>query len=139
MPLHWTIDSQQQLFVAVCDGDVELAEVHRMIDVAVGSNALGYRKMFDGTHGDTQIGPLEMLGIGVRLRALEREVDHHGPLAIVLPEDKHPILSRLLGVLAASRRPLRVFNDTDRARKWLDSVASYSSRSKPGATPTSGH
>ncbi len=136
MPLHWTIDSQQQLFVAVCEGDVELAEVHRMIDVAVGSKVLGYRKMFDGTHGDIKIGPLEILSIGVRVRALEREVDSHGPLAVVLPEDKHLILLRLLGILAASKRPLRVFNDTGRARKWLDSVASRDGGPNPGATPT---
>lgn len=134
MPLHWTIDSQQQLFVAVCDGNVELEEVHRMIDVAVGCNVLGYRKMFDGRQGETQIGPLEILGIGVRLRSLEGETDSHGPLAIVLPEGKHLILSRLLGILAASKRPLRVFEDTDRARKWLDSVTGRNGAPRSDAT-----
>ncbi len=135
MPLHWTIDSQQQLFVAVCDGNVELDEIHRMIDVAVGCNVLGYRKMFDGTHGETRIGPLEILGIGVRIRSLEGETESHGPLAIVLPEDKHLILSRLFGVLAAAKRPLRVFEDADRARKWLDSVTSRTGGPVPAAPP----
>lgn len=134
MPLHWTIDSRQQLFVATCDGDVELAEVHEMIDVAVGCNALGYRKMFDGTHGDTRIGPLDILGIGVRMRSLEGLTDMHGPLAIVIPDDKHLLLTRLLGILAASNRPLRVFKDVERARKWLDAVAAGEGVSKPEST-----
>jgi hypothetical protein len=132
MPLHWTIDSQQQLFVAVCDGDVELAEVHEMIDAAVGCNVLGYRKMFDGTHGDTHIDPLDFLGIGVRLRSLESQSDAHGPLAIVLPDDKHLVLSRLLGILAATKRPLRVFKDAGLARKWLDAVAGGEGTTRSG-------
>ena len=72
-----------------------------MIDVAVASNALGYRKIFDGTHGDTRMGPIDILAIGVRMRALEKEAEFHGPLAVILPEDKHLILTRLLGILAA--------------------------------------
>lgn len=135
MPLHWTIDTRLRLFAAVCDGDVTQEEVHRMIDVAVASNALGYRKLFDGTHGDTRMGPLDILAIGVRMRALERAAEFHGPLAVILPEDKHLILSRLLGILAANKRPLRVFGDADRARKWLDSVSLRRAPPAPRGSP----
>jgi len=135
MPLHWTIDTRLRLFAAVCDGDVTLEEVHRMIDVAVASNALGYRKLFDGTHGDTRMGPLDILAIGVRMRALERAAEFHGPLAVILPEDKHLILSRLLGILAANKRPLRVFGDAERARKWLDSISLRRAPPAPRGSP----
>ena len=41
---------------AICIGIVEADEIHRMLDVLVGSNALGYRKLFDGSQGDTRMG-----------------------------------------------------------------------------------
>lgn len=123
MPLHWTIDSRLQIFVATCDGNVELAEVNVMLDAVVGANGLGYRKLFDGTNGDTQMSSSDMLGIGVRMRALQDGIQDHGPLAIVVPDDKYAMMSRVLGILAAAKRPMRVFNDAGKARKWLDSPA----------------
>ena len=123
MPLHWTIDSRMQIFVATCDGDVAFAEVNEMLDAMVGSNGLRYRKLFDGTRGDTQMSSIDILSIGVRLRALQDGVDDHGPLAVVVPDDKHAMISRVLGILAACKRPMRVFNDAGKARKWLDSPA----------------
>lgn len=123
MPLHWTIDSRLQIFVATCDGNVDLAEVNEMLDAVVGANGLGYRKLFDGTNGDTQMSPIDMLSIGVRMRALQSNRDDHGPLAVVVPDGKYAMVSRVLGILAAARRPMRVFNDAEKARRWLDSPA----------------
>jgi hypothetical protein len=123
MPLHWTIDSRLQTFVATCDGNVDLAEVNEMLDAVVGANGLGYRKLFDGTHGDTQMSEIEMLSIGVRMRALQHDGRDHGPLALVVPDDKYMVMSRVLGILAAAKRPMRVFNDADKALKWLNSPA----------------
>ena len=121
MSLHWTIDSRLQTFVATCDGNVDLAEVNAMLDAMVGANGLGYRKLFDGTNGNTQMSSVDMLGIGVRMRALQEGHRDHGPLAIVVPDDKYAMMSRVLGILAAAKRPMRVFNDAGKARKWLDS------------------
>lgn len=123
MPLHWTIDSRLRTFVATCDGNVGLAEVNEMLDAVVGANGLGYRKLFDGTNGDTQMSSVDMLGVGVRMRALQDGIQDHGPLAIVVPDDKYAMMSRVLGILAAAKRPMRVFNDAGKARKWLDSPA----------------
>lgn len=123
MPLHWTIDSRLQTFVAVCDGDVDLTEVHQMLDAMVGANGLRYRKLFDGTHGATTMGPLDILSIGVRMRALQAGGHDHGPLAVVVPDEKYALISRVLGILAAAKRPMRVFNDAEKARRWLDSPA----------------
>lgn len=123
MPLHWTLDSRRQIFAATCDGNVELAEVNVMLDAVMGADGLGYRKLFDGTNGDTQMSAIDMLSIGVRMRALQDDGREHGPLAVVVPDGKHAMMSRLLGILAAARRPMRVFNDVEKARKWLDSPA----------------
>lgn len=123
MPLHWTLDSRLWIFVATCDGNVDVSEVNVMLDAVVGANGLGYRKLFDSTNGSTQMSSIDMLGIGVRIRALQDGDREHGPLAVVIPDNKYAILSRVLGILAAAKRPMRVFKDADKARKWLDSPA----------------
>ena len=128
MPLHWTIDSRLQIFVATCDGDVALAEVNEMLDAVVGSNGLRYRKLFDAMRGDTQMSSLDILSIGARLRALQHVSHDHGPLAVVVPDDKYAMIARVLGILAACKRPMRVFKDAEKARKWLDSPALRPSR-----------
>ncbi len=123
MPVHWTISSEKRLFEVTCSGFVEAHEVHRMLDILVGSEALGYRKLFDGSQADTQITALEILHIGGRMRSLQAAGMPLGPLAVVLPDDKYPLLSRVLGILATPRRPMRIFNRTSQARKWLETAA----------------
>ena len=54
---------------------------------------------------------------------LHVERKDYGPLAVVLSEDQCTQMSRVLGILAAAKRPMRVFSDVDKARKWLDSPA----------------
>lgn len=123
MPVHWTIDSEAKIFEVTCIGVVEPDEIHRMLDVLVGSDALGYRKLFDGSQADTRMGALDILSIGVRMRTLHGEGVPLGPLAVVIPSDKYPLLSRVLGILASPRRPMRIFSEVERARKWLDTAA----------------
>jgi len=120
MPLHWTIDSRLRLFVVTADGFVDFAEVNRMLDAMVGADVHGYRKMFDGTRGDTRMSPTELLSLGVRMRSIHA-TRPMGPLAIVIPEDKYYLVARVLGMLAAAKRPMRVFRDAKKARQWLDS------------------
>ncbi len=123
MPVHWTIDSEAKIFEVTCSGLVEADEFHQMLDALVGSGALGYRKLFDGSQADTRLGALDILNIGVRMRALHGDGGPLGPLAVVIPADKYPLLSRVLGILATPRRPMRIFSEVDRARKWLDTAA----------------
>jgi len=65
------------------------------------------------------MGALDVLNIGVRMRTIHGDGAPLGPLAIVIPADKYPLLSRVLGILATPRRPMRLFTEVDRARKWL--------------------
>lgn len=123
MGLYWTVDSKKKMFEVVCDGFVEESDVLRMLDVLVGSQALGYRKLFDGSRGETNMGPLDLLNIGVRIRQLHESGVPLGPVAVVIPEDKYGLLARILGILAAYKRPMRIFSDVKKARAWLDSHA----------------
>ncbi len=122
MPLNWTINSREALFIVTAEGLVDRADVDRMLDVMVGSNVLGYRKLFDGSAGDTRMSAVEILALGVRMRELHA-AGSIGPLAVVLPEEKYALLSRVLGMLAAARRPMRIFSDPVKAREWLESSA----------------
>ncbi len=82
MPLHWTIDSQKALFHVIAEGFVDKADADRMIDVMVASDILHYRKLFDGSAGDTRLSPMDVFTIGVRLRELHA-TGPMGPLAVV--------------------------------------------------------
>lgn len=130
MPLHWTIDSRLKLFVVTAEGFVDFHEVSRMLDAMVGAGVHGYRKLFDGTGADTRMSPAEILSLGVRMRSLHAS-HPMGPLAIVIPEDKYYLIARVLGMLAAAKRPMRVFKDLEKARRWLDSPAIRSRMVEP--------
>ncbi|MBR2813121.1 MAG: hypothetical protein IKE60_00620 [Reyranella sp.] len=123
MPLHWTIDSRERLVFAVADGDVTRAEVENYLQVLEGANAMSYRKLFDGSAGDTSMSPEDLLAIGVRIREGHARGGPLGPLALVLPADKTELVSRVLGILAAADRPMRVFDSLEPARRWIDGLA----------------
>ncbi|MBN9541045.1 MAG: hypothetical protein BGN99_08745 [Alphaproteobacteria bacterium 65-37] len=123
MPLHWTIDSRERLVFAVADGDVTRAEVENYLQVLEGANAMSYRKLFDASAGDTSMSPEDLLAIGVRIREGHARGGPLGPLALVLPADKTELVSRVLGILAAADRPMRVFDSLEPARRWIDGLA----------------
>ncbi|HQS17125.1 hypothetical protein [Reyranella sp.] len=122
MPLHWTIDSRVKLLAVVADGFIQLADLDRLLDVVTGSNILGYRKLFDGTGGISQMNAEEHLTVGVRLRTLHMQAGAAlGPLAVVVRDENYWQVARVLGILAVPKRPMRVFKQAHRARAWLDS------------------
>lgn len=121
MPLHWTIDSRDHLVVATADGDVTREEIEHYLHILDGANAMGYRKLFDASNGDTSMSAEDLLAIGVQIRDRHSKGDSLGPLAIVMPPDKTELVSRVLGILAAADRPMRVFDSIEPARRWIDS------------------
>ncbi|MBR2817918.1 MAG: hypothetical protein IKE60_24870 [Reyranella sp.] len=124
MPLHWTIDSRKRLVSAVADGDVARADVENFLQVLERANAMSYRKLVDGSAGDTSMSPEDLLAIGVRIREGHARARELGPLALVLPADKFELVSRVLGILAAADRPMRIFDSLEPARDWIDNLAS---------------
>lgn len=118
MSLRWTIDSKGHLFTVVADGDVSRDDIDACLDAMAGSGAMTYRKLFDGTEGDTSMTPGELLELGVRMRDFHAQ-GPMGPLAVVVPADKGEVVARVLGILAAADRPMRVFQSAGPARRWL--------------------
>ena len=135
MPLHWNIIRDQHLMVVVAEGLVGREEVDRMLDDMVAEGVLGYRKLFDGTLGDTAMSPSDLLALGVRMRTLHQQ-GTMGPLAVIVPANKWGLIARVLGILAAAKRPMRVFQNTGRARRWLEKQSSAAG-SAPAASATS--
>lgn len=118
MPLHWTIDPQQKLVTAVAEGNVTRPEFTAFLDDLERAGAASYRKLFDGGRGDTHMDAEEILALGARMRAAA-ERGRVGALAVVVPPSHHVVMGRILGMLAAAERPMRVFRQVGPARKWI--------------------
>jgi hypothetical protein len=120
MPLHWTIDSRQQLVVVTAEGDVTRFDAEEYLDVIEGGGALAYRKLFDGRAGKLVMNHDEMMGIAAKFRSY-----HHrtvGALAIVLLHDQAEPVARVLGILASADRPLKLFTSVAPAQRWIDTL-----------------
>lgn len=117
MPLHWTIDSSRRLLTVVAEGDVKRSDADAFLDVLHGG-FVAYRKLFDGTSGETSMTGEDLMAIGARIRAghLTGPV---GALAIVLSQEQAKLVSRVLGIMATARRPMRLFDDVEEARRWI--------------------
>ncbi len=122
MPLHWTIDPQEKLVTAVAEGDVTRVEFDAFLDDMTRAGADTYRKLFDGARGDTHMAPEDILALGVRMRAMH-ERGPMGPLAVVVPVGHVETIGRVLGMLAAAKRPMRVFRQFGAARRWISNLS----------------
>ena len=122
MPLHWEIDPHLRLVTLVAEGDVTRSEVESYLDAVNQAGVHGYRKLFDARHAVTRMAPGELLALGVRMRATHAEGHAMGALAAVLPGTHVEMMDRVLGMLAAAERPMRVFRQIGPARKWIGSL-----------------
>src|SRR5260221_10214791 len=118
MPLVWTVDIQNQLMVAVATGDVTRPEVVNYLDAIVENGALGYRKVFDASQGDTSMTAEDVLPLAVRMRSFHA-LGPMGPLAIILPPGRGNRLRRAFGILAVAERPMRIFDEVEPAYRWI--------------------
>lgn len=122
MPLHWTVDSKERLVITIADGDVTREDVDIFIQAMNGAGTLSYRKLFDGSRGETNMTPDDMLAIGVQIRARHSVGGKPGPLAVVMPPGKADLVSRVLGILATADRPMRIFAEAEPARRWIENL-----------------
>jgi hypothetical protein len=119
MPLHWVIDSRERLMTIVAEGLVRKDEANTYLDVMVGARAGGYRRLFDGSHGEPDLTQDDIMELAVRMRGIQ-QLGRPGPLAIVMPRDKYDQFARMLGILAVPERPMQFFSDVEAARAWLE-------------------
>jgi hypothetical protein len=119
MPIYWTIDSQKQLMTAVAEGDVHQHEAVAYLDAMMAAKAGGYRRLFDGSHGEPLMSSSEIMEVAARMRRMQQEVKP-GPLAVVMPADKYALFARMLGILSVPKRPMRIFASARAARAWLN-------------------
>lgn len=113
------IDSRERLMTIVAEGTVRKEEADAYLDALVGARAGGYRRLFDGSHGETDMSQDEIMELAVRMRDIQ-QLAPPGPLAIVMPRDKYDQFARMLGILAVPERPMQFFSDVEAARAWLD-------------------
>jgi hypothetical protein len=119
MAIYWFIDSARQLMIVTAEGEVTPSDVEAMLDAVVGARAMGYRKIFDALQGTSiSLGPDDLLAFGVRFRQFRDQAP--GPLAIVLQDEKAEKLARVLGILATTDRPMRLFTRLGPARRWIE-------------------
>jgi hypothetical protein len=122
MPLHWTIDSQERFMSVVGTGVVSRADVDGFIDAVMANVALGYCKLFDAGQATSSITADEMIELGLRFRSIHIGAVV-GPLALVMPVDRGDRLERMVGMIAAANRPMRVFTKLDKAQIWIGEQA----------------
>lgn len=119
MPLHWTAQSNPPLVTIVAEGDVTKADVEEVLAFLVRADLVRWRKLFDARNGQGILTPEDVEAIGVRIREATRTQDV-GPLAFVMPTGaEKPELRRMLGLVAAAQRPMRLFRRIAPARRWI--------------------
>lgn len=119
MPIHWKLDSRKRLVTAVVEGACTRADVEAYLAAVDGGGAVTWRKLFDGRDGHAAMDPADMIALGVLMRGYHLK-GPVGALAIVVPESQVEAIRRLLGILAAADRPMRVFHEIDKAQQWIE-------------------
>lgn len=119
MPLSWTAQSNPPLVTIVADGDVTRGDIESVFAFLVRADLVRWPKLFDGRNGQGVFTLEEVEAIGVRIREAA-QVQDVGALAFVLPTaNEKPELRRLLGLIVAARRPMRLFRRVAPARRWI--------------------
>jgi len=140
MTLVWSIDPEKRLMTAEADGEVTRADMDGYLDAMAAGGAMAFRKLFDGSRGETAMTGEDMLALGVRIRGYQESQGEMGPLAIVLALDKMELVRRVVGMLAIADRPMKVFTSLSEARRWIDELKApppprKKSARKPGRPP----
>jgi hypothetical protein len=117
--LHWKIESKTRRVTITADGDFTRADMESYLKAADAGGAVTWSKLFDGRSGRPAMSREDMLALGVLFRGYHLR-GPVGALAVVVPENQAERVDRLLGILAAADRPMRVFRELEPARRWLE-------------------
>ncbi|MCA0300878.1 MAG: hypothetical protein LCH95_00590 [Proteobacteria bacterium] len=120
MPITWTVDPDFESVAVLAEGAVTRADVEAYLEAIDAAGAVAWRKLIDGRGATLQMTHDDMMAVGVRLRG------YHdgpvGPLAIVLSRDGADAVARILGIMAAADRPMRLFTSVRAAERWLEGM-----------------
>jgi hypothetical protein len=122
MALRWLLDPSQHLVTVTAEGDVTRAEIETYLSEIVRATAVGWRKLVDLREVRVGLTEEDVLAIGLRFRQADASGDV-GALAVVLPISEPERAMRLLGFLAAAKRPMRLFKTIAPARRWMKTLA----------------
>jgi hypothetical protein len=120
MPIHWTLSKPDKLIVAVAEDTVTRADIEGYLDGVMVADVMAYAKIFDLTHATAiDLPDDDMMALGARIRAYAT-AGAMGPLAIVAATPESYERAHLFAALAGADRPLKIFTELHKARKWLD-------------------
>jgi hypothetical protein len=120
MPIHWVIDSALRLVTVTAEGAVTRADADSYLDAVERAGAVTYRKLLDGRAGTIAMSHDDVMAICVRIRNFHG--DPVGALAVVRSGDESEAVARVLGILAAADRPIRLFASLRPAQRWIESL-----------------
>lgn len=120
MAISWTIDPDFESVAVLAEGAVTRPDVEAYLQAMEAAGALGYRKLIDARGASVGMTDADMMAVGVRLRSYHGGAV--GALAIVLSRDAVDAVARILGILAAADRPMRLFTSLRAAERWLEGM-----------------
>ena len=116
--MHWKLDPIHHFVLVSAEGEVTRADVEAYLTEIERSTAIGWRKLVDLRNARSALTTDDVMAIGPRLREADA-ASEVGALAVVMPEAEPEKLMRLLGFLAAAKRPMRIFHAIAPARRWI--------------------
>lgn len=119
MAFDWHIDSETRRVSINAEGDFARADVEAYLKAMEACGAVGWSKLIDARFSHGSMSQEDTLALGVLFRGYHVR-GPVGPLAIVVSGAQVDHAGRLMGILATADRPMRVFNDLEAARRWLD-------------------
>ena len=124
MTLNWSLDRSQHLVTMSAEGEVTRADIEAYLSAIARANAVGWRKLADFRKARMGLTEDDVLAIGLIFRQADAAGDV-GALAVVMPASGPDAerAMRLLGFLAAAKRPMRIFKAIAPARRWIESLA----------------
>lgn len=120
MPITWTLDPDFESVAVCATGAISRADVEAYLAEIDAAGAVGYRKLIDARTATVDMSHEDMMAVGVRMRGF-----HGGPvgaLAIVLSREGADAVARILGIMAAADRPMRLFTRLRAAERWLEGL-----------------
>lgn len=119
MSLLWQIDPETRRVTITADGDFTRGDIEDYVRAVYAGGAVNWAKLFDGRVGRPAMGHEDILALGVLFRSYAQR-GPVGPLAVVVGDTQVERIERLLGILAAADRPMRVFRSLAPAQRWIE-------------------